>query len=143
MMARGIAMIVALGCSALVASALDTWSWQKPSREDYTSGAYLYRAFCASCHGATGAGDGPAADIGPRASDLTLLSRKNGGVFPRAEVLSVMQQVKKVPGHQVPAMPNWLDVLRKTERGDEHIVRMRLDALVSHVETLQKNDRDR
>ena len=111
---------------------------QTPVREDYNSGAFLYRAFCASCHGDSGRGDGPVADLGPRPSDLTRLRGANGGVFPAARVRAALEDPRSVGGHLVPAMPNWRDVLRKTEGADERTLAIRLEALVSHVESLQK-----
>ena len=127
-----IGVLAAVGWMALAAVP------QTPVREDYSSGAYLYRTFCASCHGEGGRGDGPVADLGPRPSDLTRLREANGGVFPRARVDAVLRETRRVAGHQVAAMPNWRDVLRKTERADDRTISSRLDALISHVESLQK-----
>jgi mono/diheme cytochrome c family protein len=131
---------IALFCLAWMA-------WAAPSRpnqrEEYTSGAHLYRAYCASCHGDTGRGDGPVADLGPRPPDLTQLTRKAGGTFPRAEVLAVLRQTRRLPGHQAPAMPNWLELLRRSEHRDERVVEQRLDALVAHIESLQITTRER
>lgn len=111
---------------------------QEHQREDYESGAYLYRAFCASCHGQTGKGDGPVADILPRRpTDLTLMSKRRGGTFPRAEVLAVLDGTKQVPGHDGTAMPNWHQVFRTTGGGDDRVVRRRLEALADHLESLQ------
>ena len=110
-----------------------------PPREDYNSGAYLYRVFCASCHGDTGKGDGPVADLSvPRASDLTTIRQRSGGVFPRTRVMGVLDGTIRLQGHDAPAMPHWRNVLRRTERDDDRVIRQRLEALVSHVEELQK-----
>jgi mono/diheme cytochrome c family protein len=112
---------------------------QQPPRADYSSGAYLYRAFCATCHGETGKGDGPVADIaGRRPADLTLLSRNHGGKYPRDHVLNVLENVKPLTGHEPPAMPNWRNLLRTTEGGDARVARTRLVALADHVGTLQQ-----
>jgi hypothetical protein len=35
-------------------------------------------------------------------------------------------------------MPKWRDVLRKVERADERTIEARLEALVSHLESLQR-----
>ncbi|CTQ48160.1 c-type cytochrome [Jannaschia donghaensis] len=51
-------------------------------RTDAAHGASLFAQNCAACHGADGAGAG---GIGP---DLTSLSRRNGGDFPRDRVLA-------------------------------------------------------
>ena len=125
--------------AAFMWSAMSDTPWQAvPVQEDYNSGAYLYRAFCASCHGESGKGDGPVADLSERRpSDLTILSTRAGGVFPRVRVLGILDGTAAVRGHEPPAMPNWTRVLRRTEGDDERVVRKRLDALVSHVETLQ------
>jgi mono/diheme cytochrome c family protein len=112
---------------------------QRPAREDYSSGAYLYRTFCATCHGETGKGDGPVADIADRRpSDLTVLTRNNGGTYPRDRVISVLENVAPLPGHEPPAMPNWRNVLKTTEGSDERVIRKRLEALADHVGTLQQ-----
>ena len=56
-----------------------------------SDGAALYSEFCASCHGDSGTGDGPAAAGLSRApADLTTLSSRNGGTFPLMDVLSTI-----------------------------------------------------
>lgn len=113
----------------------------KPPREDSDSGAHLYREFCSSCHGDSGKGDGPGAETLPRRpTDLTRLARRNGGVFPRKDVLAVVEAVKQVPDHPRPPMPNWWDMFYRLERGNERALRQRIDALVSHIESLQLKD---
>ncbi|MGG7644509.1 c-type cytochrome [Rhodovulum sp. YNF3179] len=65
-------------------------------------GRRAFDANCASCHGADGQGDGPAAAGLPVApSDLTRIAARNGGVFPEAEVMSVIDgytREKHYPG---------------------------------------------
>jgi mono/diheme cytochrome c family protein len=108
-----------------------------PARDGKASGAQLYKAFCASCHGETGKGDGPAADLStPRAPDLTMIQRKAGGTFPRAQLLGRLDGTNPPKGHEA-QMPNWRNVLRRTEGDDERVIQKRLEELVSHVEALQ------
>lgn len=110
----------------------------KPPRQDYTSGSYLYRAFCASCHGETGNGNGPVSDLlRQRPSDLTTITARRGGVFPRAEVFAIIDGRRSVPGHGSPEMPVWGDVLRVTEGHDDAIIKKRIDALVMYLESIQ------
>lgn len=60
-------------------------------REAPISGKRLYSENCAACHGAKGQGDGPFAQkLFMPPSDLTALSAKNGGAFPRDYVISTM-----------------------------------------------------
>ena len=85
----------------------------KPARQDYNSGEYLYRTFCASCHGESAKGDGPVSDIlRRRPPDLTAIATPGGGVF------------------------------RSTE-GDEATARKRIDALVRYLESIQQRPGDR
>jgi mono/diheme cytochrome c family protein len=110
---------------------------QRADRDDSNSGAYVYRTFCASCHGQTGKGDGPAAGTLVRQpTDLTTLSQRNGGVFPRADVIAVLDGSRRVPGHEEGGMPNWQDIFRRELRS-ERLVRERLERLASYIETLQ------
>jgi mono/diheme cytochrome c family protein len=52
-----------------------------------SSGKEMYNAYCASCHGADGKGDGPAAPaLKAPPTNLTTLAAKNGGAFPAAHV---------------------------------------------------------
>ena len=109
----------------------------RPPHEAYESGAHLFKVFCTSCHGEHGRGDGPAADLTvPRASDLTLLQRRTGGTFPRAQVIAILEGATPQPGHDT-AMPNWRNVLLRDARNDERVYRKHIEALASHVETLQ------
>ena len=108
----------------------------KPARQDYNSGEYLYRTFCASCHGESAKGDGPVSDILRRhPPDLTAIATR--GVFPRDDMSAVIDGRKPVPGHGRTEMPVWGDVFRSTE-GDEATARKRIDALVRYLESIQQ-----
>lgn len=51
-----------------------------------------YQANCAACHGVSGKGDGPYNELLKRsATDLSTLSRRNGGVFPVARLYEVIE----------------------------------------------------
>src|SRR5690349_8361138 len=56
------------------------------------SGKAMFKAYCASCHGESGKGDGPAAPaLNKPPSDLTMLSKNNSGKFPEARVESLLK----------------------------------------------------
>ncbi len=75
------ATLLAAAGAALVACA--------PERE--VSGRALYDAYCVSCHGMSGTGDGPAAtDLPHPPADLTRIAARNGGSFPMVRVMSVI-----------------------------------------------------
>ncbi|MEB8387471.1 cytochrome c [Rhodobacteraceae bacterium KMM 6894] len=68
-------------------------------------GRMLYADNCAQCHGPAGQGNGPWADgMVPAPSNLTTLASGNGGVFPRAAVLSTIDGYHRAqqPGQQMP-----------------------------------------
>jgi mono/diheme cytochrome c family protein len=127
-------VVLAVAMAALSAPAAQ----RQPGREDHDAGVFMYRAFCASCHGETGKGDGPVADLGPPPPDLTQLRAANGGVFPRDDVRATLQGTRRVSGHETTEMPNWRDVLRRTERADDRTIAARIEALVAHLESLQR-----
>lgn len=59
--------------------------------ESESVGRNLYMDYCTGCHGRDGSGGGPLAeglDIAP--ADLTRISERNGGVYPTAKVMSVI-----------------------------------------------------
>ena len=114
---------------------------QQP-RQDYTSGAYLYKMFCASCHGESGKGDGPVSDmLRDPPGDLTLITKRAGGVYPRDQVQRAIDGRSLRRGHTADGMRAWADVLRTTEGNDEATIAKRIEALVSHIESIQvKND---
>jgi mono/diheme cytochrome c family protein len=123
---------------AAIATSVDAGRSQE--REDYNSGAYLYRAFCASCHGGDGTGKGPVTETLSRpVPDLTRLTRDAGGVFPRDRVLAILEGTKPIPGHSGSAMPRWSAVFKTLER-DPRTAQKRLAALVEHIESLQVPD---
>jgi len=78
-----------------------------PSMPEAHDGAKFYTANCASCHGASGRGDGPLAPgLDTKPEDLTLLARANGGVFPRARALSYIYGDPE-QGHLARVMPEF------------------------------------
>lgn len=95
--ALGFAIAVAL--ASAMASAL---------ADDAATGGNMYRLYCASCHGESGAGDGPVASalIGG-APDLRVLQRNNGGVFPEAVLRTVIDGRKTLRAHGTYSMPVW------------------------------------
>jgi mono/diheme cytochrome c family protein len=110
---------------------------QEP-RRDPNSGESLYRAYCASCHGTLGRGDGPAAStLMATLPDLSTIARRHNSVFPRDEITRIIDGRAPLPGHQRGEMPVWGTILNRMEARDERAVQARVNALVSHLETLQ------
>jgi hypothetical protein len=72
------------------------------------TGAQLFLALCASCHGALGRGDGPVASllVSPP-PDLTLISQRHNGFFPAVDVAKVIDGRAERIVHGTRSMPVW------------------------------------
>jgi len=103
------------------------------------NGAYVFRTYCASCHGALGRGDGPLADqLRYRPADLTAIARRNGGEFPTELVVRIVDGRKQVKGHGGPDMPVWGDAFRNVDSSfDEAAAQEKIRAVVDHLKTIQ------
>jgi mono/diheme cytochrome c family protein len=100
-----------------------------------TDGAALFRAYCASCHGAAGRGDGVMAGQLRRAPpDLTAFATRNGGVFP-AERLRQVIDGTGIAAHGNRDMPVWGAVFKRATDGN---AAARIDAIVRFLEGLQQ-----
>ena len=52
--------------------------------QDFDAGKYEYQSSCEACHGQDGRGEGPfSAQLKVPPADLTVLAKKNNGVFSR------------------------------------------------------------
>lgn len=69
-------------------------------------------------------------------ADLTTLSKKYGGTFPRAEVMRFIDGERPIPAHGPRHMPVWGEVFRR-ERADSE-ARMRVLALTAFIESIQE-----
>lgn len=112
-------------------------SAQQPTQSP--SGSYLFRTYCASCHGSAARGDGPLADsMRRRPPDLTQIATRNKDVFPGDLVFQIIDGRQKVRGHGGPDMPVWGDAFaRSAEGGGEDAVRARIRDLVKFLEGIQ------
>jgi mono/diheme cytochrome c family protein len=83
------------------------------------NGAQLYRRFCASCHGASGMGDGPVApSLNVMVPDLTHIARRHSGEFPADLVRRIIDgRTVQIP-HGTREMPVWGYEFRKAGEGD-------------------------
>ena len=107
--------------------------------DSVATGDYLFRTYCASCHGASARGDGPLADsMRTRPADLTEITKRNMGVFPREQVFRIIDGRQPVKGHGGADMPVWGDVFaRSSQVHNEAAITERIDALVRYLEGLQ------
>ncbi|MEQ1947263.1 MAG: c-type cytochrome [Bryobacteraceae bacterium] len=102
------------------------------------SGAEMFKSWCASCHGAEGRGDGPAAKaLRKSPADLTKLTKSNGGKFPTDRVRKFIDGTSTPPdAHGSREMPVWGSVLGRIDASRPGIL-YRVTALTSYVESIQ------
>lgn len=112
--------------------------------QDAEQGAGYYAAYCATCHGPGGEGDGPTAELMTLVpTDLTRLAAGNDGVFPVARVVRRIDGRDPVLAHGSP-MPVFgaffetaQDVPLKTGAGQPLLTSVPVADLAAYLESLQ------
>lgn len=128
-----------IACLATAASAQDT-----------DSGRQEYMIACAGCHGESGLGDGPIADLLEiETPNLTQLTKRAGGSFPYRNTLLLIDGRNEIRAHGS-EMPVWgnryfsgaamemSDTLGLDPERAEFVARGRLLALVEYLSTIQE-----
>jgi mono/diheme cytochrome c family protein len=102
-------------------------------------GRDLFDAHCASCHGRSGTGGGPAAAAMRRLPpDITGLTLANGGVFP-VERLRRIVDGREVAAHGDRDMPVWGKTFKTSGSGmSEAAVRARIGAIIEYLKSIQR-----
>jgi len=106
-------------------------------------GKIEYDNACAACHGATGLGDGPLAEMMTvPVPDLTGLQAANDGKFPMLDVIQFIDGRTGTRGHGYP-MPVWGDRFKASMEdmgsyGAEVQIRGRILSLAYFLQSLQK-----
>jgi mono/diheme cytochrome c family protein len=88
------------------------------------AGEIEYMQACASCHGASGHGDGPVASfMNKPVPDLTQISARNDGVFPFQDLLEMIdgRYSERQPGPHGTAMPVWGDRFMMESAGQSRV----------------------
>ena len=77
--------------------------------QDTDAGRANFMASCAECHGVDGKGTGPrSAELSTKPADLTLLAKKNGGLFDAGRVFQIVDGRKTgTRVHLSKEMPIW------------------------------------
>jgi mono/diheme cytochrome c family protein len=102
-------------------------------------GEGLFQGYCASCHGRTGKGEGPAAQaLKTRTADLTLLAQRNGGTFPRERVTRYIASGEPATAaHGSKDMPVWGPVFVGLAPGSFDLINPLIVEVVRYLESLQ------
>ena len=103
-------------------------------------GPALYHAWCSSCHGVEGKGDGPMANsLKSAPPDLTRITARNKGMFPFERITNIIAGDEQVPGgHGNRQMPIWGPVFSRVD-ADRDFGRMRIDNLTRYLQKIQRH----
>ncbi|MCB1377569.1 MAG: c-type cytochrome [Alphaproteobacteria bacterium] len=140
------AILAIMGPGPLSANSTATEPSPPPGSISIDLGKADFRTYCAACHGVSGNGDGTIAEfLTIAAPDLTLLTKRNAGTFPRERITEVIDGRAQVRVHGPRDMPVWGDWFSyeaaspDTDRDARAlIVSARIESLVQFIETLQE-----
>jgi mono/diheme cytochrome c family protein len=141
-------MMVRLHTSFLIAIAI-VGSGGFAAAQTIDIGKAEFQSSCGPCHGIDAKGDGPVSkDLKTHPADLTLLAKKNGGVFPLNSLYNVIDGREAVSGHGSREMPVWgYRFVPKPKASDDYIlspavspeliVQARILAIVDYLSRIQ------
>ena len=132
--------------SSILLMAFLTWFSVAIQSSTARAGNADFLTYCAACHGVEAKGDGTVAEfLTITAADLTQLSKRNGGTFPRERAINVIDGRAEVKVHGPRDMPVWGDWFEfeassstAGKGAEEKVVRARINALVDYIETIQE-----
>lgn len=129
-------LLFALGGASLLAQ--EKRDKVVPSRySEPTSGAQMYKDYCAVCHGLKGIGDGPAVkSLKAAPPDLGTLAQRNAGQYPAAYVSQVLRSGMSSQSHGTSDMPLWGPKFRDLDT--KNVAELRIHNLTTFIESLQR-----
>jgi mono/diheme cytochrome c family protein len=136
---RTVLMILLLSVLAIGQQASTAQKSASPEKTPSLSGKQLFASYCALCHGADAKGGGPfSPQLKVWPPDLTVLARKNDGVFPALHISEIIDGEFDKPAHGSHEMPVWGPVFRSLAQGRKDSAQRRITGLVKYLESLQQ-----
>ncbi len=127
-----------LGLAVLLALSNQAKAWAGETN----SGKQMYLQYCSSCHGRTAIGDGPVSrDLKLKVPNLTLLAKKNHGIYPLDDVMATIDGRRLVRAHGDREMPVWGDRFLSAlaeKKYPELTTLLKAKIIAEYVATLQK-----
>lgn len=131
--------LIAAGIVALWCLTPRSVAQEKPyPRVHGVDGAAIFRDYCASCHGVDGKGQGPAASaLRSKVPDLTQITRRAGGEFPRVRIRNIIEGTESPVAHGSREMPVWGPVFHQID-SDQDLGNVRVDNLATYIQSIQR-----
>lgn len=109
------------------------------NRTAANDGHEMYVNYCAPCHGTDGRGHGPSASaLKPGPTDLTVLTKNNGGHFPDSHIVSILRFGTEVSAHGSATMPVWGPILGKMNPSNMQDKQLRISNLSRYLQSIQE-----
>jgi mono/diheme cytochrome c family protein len=126
--------------TALLALLLGTVTFSFAGESD--SGRQMYLQYCGSCHGTEGKGGGTVSrDLKVRVPDLTVLAKKNKGVYPLDKVMAAIDGRHAIRGHGDRNMPVWGETFQSESEGKKYpelTTLLKGKIIAEYIATLQR-----
>ena len=139
----GVRAVCFLGAIALLAVSA-AGGGARADRALASMGQPYFEAYCASCHGSSGEGNGRAASkLNSPPADLTRIAVRRGGAFPDGEVAKHIDGRFDAPERGARDMPIWGRRLSESvpEAGlGESLARGKIAVLIEYLKAIQTND---
>lgn len=142
---EGLELIALVAFASLIISISISWGAGPGKRAEPENrvdrGQQAYGVYCASCHGRAAEGDGPMAELlKVQPPDLTRISQRNGGAFPKDRVAASIDGRYEVRSHGPSSMPVWGLSFQDAGRDfdQEPDVQEKIKDLVAYLESIQK-----
>ena len=117
----------------------------RKTKDAITMGKNEYERTCSLCHGLDGKGHGVYAfELKTPPSNLTLIEKKNYGVFPYYNLYQIIDGRNDIKSHGIREMPIWGDrykseiYLETNPQNSETFIRGRIFELLIYLETIQQ-----
>jgi len=132
----GIALLAAPGRTVL--SRQQSRSESTPRKPNVGNGETTFVRYCASCHGKTGKGDGPAAfAMKTPPPDLRTLTKRNEGRFPTGYISALLKFGRNFASHGSTDMPVWGTRFRSLDPVKDPTGQQHIDDVVAYIRSLQ------
>jgi len=105
-----------------------------PDLGEAAAGEVIYFRYCAACHGKSLKGDGPVSSgLVKKPIDLTVLAKKNNGVFPYDKVAAMIDGRQSNRMHGTPDMPVWGEIFALTTGTDAPSAELAVKRITHYV----------